>query len=797
MAAINFPSNPQIGDIYQTDFGYAFQYDGTVWKNYFAPGVYGGNFELESDSSPVLGNHLDAGGLNISNAGIVTATRYYGDGSYLTGVAASGGSVAVSNKSSPTGSNTNITAEASAIRFLTADFDIDNLSGGEVLISSKSSGGGFTSIYGISASTYPTLNLTGNGIALSKSGSTITFSASLNTLSDTDNIGTAVNGQVLKYSGVLSKWIPQADATGGSTGGGEVGPDDFVYAAGFAYSPGYWSPTSSGAVSLSGSADLKNWLDALNNTLGLLAPSAPPTIAGKSINVTLTSNNQYNLCGQFTPTNNASTVGFAPSPGTSYKWAQSGSVSSNQFTNVGNAASGTLFAYVNETLIGQKALTDQIDDGNYTGQEVSGTTGLQIDNDRDASEYYNDATNPSRSVNGKAIPPGFFSIMDVKIHVFPISSCPEGFNYLDMKQTIDGVDNEVANKGSTPNIFYKDTNPTGAPTVSVGTVTLPTGFVGAFSSGVEHLPAGATFSYNIDVANLTGDFYKSGNPINIASSTALNSASVDWATVSGFNVPPQNFAATPVTVPISQVIKTGVFDVIASNHFGAISITTPYGSTNSSRATISDTLLVNSGVVGNVPSESQISMSSGTGSNSARVSAGSGVDTPAPASTGATWVSSDLLPPYEASIVGGTLGHDTNNYASGFYPATAADYSGNNAEQYAQFVFTAASIQTFQIQITGSYSGLWVCMPNNSTSWLTGPTPGWTGWADCFTAYSGGRPGDGTLGGASVGSAATGSSGTVGVNFGSSSTAQSTGAQLVFVRFKFTAGQSITSLKFA
>ena len=77
MAAIDFPSNPTLNQIYVSDSGYAFQWDGTVWKNYYQPGVFGGQLraDLRDDLSPELGNHLDARDLNIDNVGIITAIK--------------------------------------------------------------------------------------------------------------------------------------------------------------------------------------------------------------------------------------------------------------------------------------------------------------------------------------------------------------------------------------------------------------------------------------------------------------------------------------------------------------------------------------------------------------------------------------------------------------------------------------------------------------------------------------------------------------------------------------------------
>lgn len=800
MAAINFPDNPTTGQIYETDFGYAFQWDGTVWKNYYKPGVYTEIFKLENDNNPVLGGPLNASGLNISNAGIITATRYYGDGSFLTGVSASGGgggAVEVSNITASGGTTSNVIAEASALRFKTADFTVTDLSGGEILIESTGSGG-FSSIEGVSSSSYSTIDFVGAGVSISTSNNNVTFYASLDTLSDTQNIANAVNNQVLKYNSILGKWVPSTDQTGDAAPGGEVNPDDYVQAAGYSHTPGYWTP-GTGAVSLPGTAQLSAWLDALNNTLGLLAPSPPPTIAdansvygGNAITLTGITQ-QYNLCSGFTPTDNTGGL-ITPSAGTAYKWNKTSTASSNTFSNRGPADSGTIKAYVNTTIVGSYDLTAGVDNGTYdeTGSSASG--GIKIASDRDASAYYNDAANPAKSVNGKSIPPGFFNIMDVNIQAIPSSKMPGGFNHLDMIHTVSGVDYQVTGQANT--VWYQDDSNPGSPTVAAGTVTLPSAFTPAYSSGIPHLPVGAAFDYDITLGALTGDFYKSGNPVSVSSSDVFDAASKTWNDVAGTGTPPQNFPNGTTTTSVSQTIKSGKFSVVSSNHFGAISVTTPYGSSTSVRATISDTLLVFSGAEGSKPNET--SLKNALGATTIRTGAGSGVDNPAPTQT--AWVAANPLADYEASIIGGLLSHDLNNYATGYFPTGGQDYSGGgrSGTQYVQFSFNKAALGAlaFKVKCSGTWSGFWLCLPQN-TIWMSG-TSFVNGWADLTVEYAGaGIPGgNGSPGCAKAGNPlTTGSNKTCQINLGTGNTTGPWGVSDILLRVALNPGENITALE--
>ena len=76
--AINFPNNPAVNDTF-TVGGTKFTFTGDKWES-------GAIVEVSSDITPQLSGELNAGSHNISNAGVITATSFHGDGSNLTGV---------------------------------------------------------------------------------------------------------------------------------------------------------------------------------------------------------------------------------------------------------------------------------------------------------------------------------------------------------------------------------------------------------------------------------------------------------------------------------------------------------------------------------------------------------------------------------------------------------------------------------------------------------------------------------------------------------------------------------------
>jgi len=374
--------------------------------------------------------------------------------------------------------------------------------------------------------------------------------------------------------------------------------------------------------------------------------------------------------------------------------------------------------------------------------------------------------------------------------------------------------------------YEADAGP-GNPSLTFGSVNNPTGFVAAKSSGVDHIPANQAFSYNVSATNLTGQLYfnrvgdtgfgsAGADPVGISTGIITEESSITYSNFDGVSIPRGNLGvSSPISYVFSNDVKANTFaKATAATAFGTHTIKTPYA-LNGVDHTLSGstTYLLYSGTQTNVPDEMNSTIDPLVGTNFKRCAAGANSDTPTMNTTGASWNPNNIISDsYEAKIIGGAITADKNNYSSGFFPTSSANYSAHNNTQYCQFEFTSVSagIQGFDLLITGTFTGLWVAMPNNlgdgPTGWMQGDA-GWNGWADCSQTLAYGRPGTGGTGAALVGGESDGnhnaidattgainSSEVIHVNFGTSSTVWSTGNKTVFIRFSLAQGQSITRL---
>ena len=193
--------------------------------------------------------------------------------------------------------------------------------------------------------------------------------------------------------------------------------------------------------------------------------------------------------------------------------------------------------------------------------------------------------------------------------------------------------------------------------------------------------------------------------------------------VQGTHPPQRNWGVgTPAIVTATHVPRN-VHATITSNHFHRWDCTTPYGSDNNERATLSSAVNImgtTADYTNNVDEDAiECTVGSLTGGSATRVKAGASGDTPSPTYT--TWDGNASGTPavYEAIVRGGDLRHDQTNYASGYLPAGPNLSSGRSGTQYFQFQFIQSAISQFNISYTGSLAGCWVCMPDNST-WTSG-----------------------------------------------------------------------------
>ena len=103
-------------------------------------------------------------------------------------------------------------------------------------------------------------------------------------------------------------------------------------------------------------------------------------------------------------------------------------------------------------------------------------------------------------------------------------------------------------------------------------------------------------------------------------------------------------------------------------------------------------------------------------------------------------------------------------------------------------------ISSFNIVVTGSYGGCWVCMPNNS-SWMTGLS-NTNGWANMFTAYGGSGAPRNAAPGCASGSVMNGTSGTFTCTFGTESSSNASNPYRILIRWRLDVGDSITAMSY-
>ena len=524
----------------------------------------------------------------------------------------------------------------------------------------------------------------------------------------------------------------------------------------------------SGAFTISNTDHTKDSINELNFILGKLVPAAPDTLNGLSVVLTGTAGNGR-LCQGFTPTNN--TGGSAPVAGTQYTRNTDSTITSNYINDVGPGDNGTVIGKVNATSVGSITFDTNTNNGTNGG--------IQVADNKDAAN----------STRNTGIDAEFYQVYDVR---FLNATSPDGFNKAFFTHG-SATSNEV--------FWYEDPSTVSAPVISFSGVTAPStsSHTVAFSSGVPHYTESAnnTFTYVLTVTNASGDMYtqntfltQDGNTGSAFANTG-NKNYTDFA--GGTNPPARNYGVgTGVTTLVSGVPRN-IHNTISSNHFNRYDVSTPYGSHANQR--INYTTSVN--IMGTSATTSQVdedninisgTLGSGSG-NAIRVNAGAASDTPTPVSS--TFNSSATPAVYESIVRGGTLRHDQTNYTT-FLPAGPNLSSGRSGTQYFQVLITRGAVSEFKINVTGSYAGCFVCLPENST-WTTGLS-NTNGWADMSNAYSGAGNPNNADNGCALGSLMSGSSGSFTCVFGEESS--SNGNNKILVRFKLTSGQSISTISF-
>ena len=526
----------------------------------------------------------------------------------------------------------------------------------------------------------------------------------------------------------------------------------------------------SGAFTINNTDHTKDSINELNFILGKLVPTAPDTFNGLSLS--LTGTETAYLCQGFTPTNN--TGGAAPSAGSAYTRNSDNTITSSYINDVGPGDNGTVTGTVNSTDVGSITFDSNTNNGTDGG--------IQVNDNKDASN----------STRNSGITANFYQVYDVR---FINATSPDGYNKAFFTHG-SATTNEV--------FWYEDPSTVAAPIITFSDMTTPSSgsHTVAYSSGVPHYTQSTNnnFTYVASVENATGDMYSYSDYklLNSDGQTTgfSNPGHKYYNNFNGGTHPPaRNYGVgTGVTTLITQTPRN-VHDTITSNHFTTFDAITPYGSDLNERISFS----TNVNIMGTTATTSKIDedniliSSLGTGSgNATRVNAGSSGDNPTPVFT--SWTASSSVAAYESVVRGGVLRHDQTDYSSGYLPAGPDYSSGRTGAQYFQMELIRSQVSEFNISVTGSYGGCWVCMPDNST-WTTSLS-GTNGWADMFVAYrDAGIPTSGEPG-CSTGGPMSGTSGTFTCTFGTTSSSDDSNNRIL-IRWRLESGDSITAMSFS
>lgn len=513
---------------------------------------------------------------------------------------------------------------------------------------------------------------------------------------------------------------------------------------------GSWTP---GAVPLNNNTKVSDAVDSLNEILGKLVPSAPPSFPNGALSVSNSTGNSPRLASG---TPDAASSGLTA--GATVTRITAAGVSSNTFQDVGPGESGTVQVLMNGTVLGSRTLTGAGDAGTYAGLVIADQKDFPVST------------------------PGFWKSVDVSVN---LAAATVGVNKFKVNHTGSGETNEV--------VFVRDSL-TALPALTAGSVAQAAEGTLAYSSGVPHYGDSASLTVGVSISNLAGETYYGGSdPLVISGTNGIISADTHTYAALGVATPIARgttaaTAITPVSVAIdgTNVHNSGTIQGVARNVNGA-----------STAANIaSTTILVKRGTTSRVDEMSVPVSGLGTSPNSnnaVRVSLAAG-DKPTDAA--AAWVQANALPTHEAAVVAGILAHNRTNYTTGYLPAGPDLSVGRDGAQYVTFRFNRTALSQFKINVTGNYAGCWVKLPGVSDNGAISPNGG--GWWNGFAAYDGaGVPGElgDTVAGCAAGTVMSGNSGTFTMTFGTQSSTNATG-NAILVRFRLNANQSITALSF-
>jgi hypothetical protein len=492
-------------------------------------------------------------------------------------------------------------------------------------------------------------------------------------------------------------------------------------------------------------------IDSINEILGLLLPTAPANLSTGTLALS-TANTSARAAQGY----NTNSLSNAPAAGSLVSRITLATASTTILQDLGPGNEGTISLFAQGVAGETFSFTENIGD--------SKTTGLLRITDNKWGGF---------ATGGGPAPDGFFQTFDSQVVSAP---AVVGLNQLQFRHTAGGNTNVLA--------FVRD-DLTASPAVSVVTAVQGSK-VGRFVSGIEHYDAASTLLISGNATNLAGQTYTNGTILSLSApfGSTVNFAAGAGGLPSVLSTNTLSFDLTSQTFTVggTHATKTGKVTLTATN---------PNGSGNAQSA---GNLLVWTGNTG----VSDTAITARTTTATRVVLTTNNVDTPN-SLVNTAWSNTASLAGgsnYEAATVGGVVSCDQTNYSTGYLPAGNPDYSSKPSTQYVTYRFSLAALSSITVNITGTYAGMWVALPNVSDNPAVSPAAINGVWWNAGALYSGsgapGKAGD-TAAGCANGSVASGTTGSTVITFGTTSSSSATG-NFVYVRVKLNAGQSISAI---
>jgi len=529
-------------------------------------------------------------------------------------------------------------------------------------------------------------------------------------------------------------------------------------------------------------------------------PTAPASLAGKTITITNDGTYTARLCNGVTNHNSSET---APSAGTIVTRTEDTTPTSfehsyaNEFPSDGDNT-GDVRAVINgvEETGNVKTFT--------TGNDTGTTGSLIITSDIDASA--------SGSGTQNTIPDNWYRVFKSKVE--STSALSPGINTYAIKQLYSSSPLNTAVVQ-----FVVDTMTT-APAVQSGyTVGLDSIGTPRYMSQIRYFNSGGSLSItDLDISDLSGQTYADEDPLEITYNTGslLSATTKPYANITGISTPldlnnsPTGLSTTVNVSGSNEGIGTIKLRSQNVNGWGSYQTDSTnslywYSSPNLDEESMDNDVGFGTAISGK-PNLIRIH---GFDDASATPAYPSGAEN---FYANKNWVSATrALGTYEAPLLytsGGQFTWDNTNwktYLPGLTNNPDNSTRGAGVNQFVTLVFCRKSIQEFTIRYTGTIASLWIALPGLATD----ASSNYNGWLDCNTNYGGaGLPGSLGIGNGSDGvrDPVDGGTATIGVlesgatfilNLGTASTGGAGSIALdcpVLIRFGLASGKNVSSI---